>query len=702
MARECVNFRGMQFLRRMPRILLVSVSVILVISCQWQLFESIEIRTKPTVTVPGGTIQQRISDIEQITDLEAMVGDAFDSGERIATDPYTYRGTLAPLSFYVDDFLTETGISADQVIDPFTVTDVDVSGVTLVTGALEIPLITGTGSAPPIGVTVPVPSVAEFIEATVGSGSLDISIGDLTTPLPDGTYVISVLVEGAEDPADSPSFGPQSYVDPGQISVSVPLTDLRILGGGSVAVTITVSWEDAGYEEHVPVALTFSFDEFSEVIVNVGPDPFDALELVPFEIPEEIRRQVERIEIDTTVSEIRLGVTADLLADVDLTLLSDALFDGGASNTETLLANTPAEQELVYPITASEILLVDPDEPGPPPGGAIDSVDLTMDIAIAGHDPGTGYLTLYDMPAGGTLTSTAGATAGVTLEPLSVTLRDVSDYLDEFSFELTPDDLSVLDELPTWLRFVTLPVRIAMDGTPDPADVPTMELHITATGDSGTDEVVFASITVGAPPSEQDLAPILNARPNTVQLALEPEDPGVPNPLTLAPGDFLSVTIEIDLVFDFQVVPETGDEVNLIEEFFDEESFSIDGDALGRAGPDDLAEVFDNVGSARLQIDILQNTTGLDGLRYQISEGGDWVISSAQIDEGTITIALTNADVERIRDTWPFSPTLEVFLERRDGTESYALNYDGEIEATVRLDVVGDVAYSFDLFGGEG
>ena len=95
----------------------------------------------------------------------------------------------------------------------------------------------------------------------------------------------------------------------------------------------------------------------------------------------------------------------------------------------------------------------------------------------------------------------------------------------------------------------------------------------------------------------------------------------------------------------------------------------------------------------------MRNTTGLDGLQYEISEGGDWTISTGSIDVGTVTVDLTEEDVARVRDTYPFSPALDLQLARRDGTESYSLNFDGEIEASVQLVVVADVDYTFHLVG---
>lgn len=61
--------------------------------CNWRMFESIRITATPEIRVPGGTVRQRIADIPQIADLETQIASVFDSGERIATNPYTYRGT---------------------------------------------------------------------------------------------------------------------------------------------------------------------------------------------------------------------------------------------------------------------------------------------------------------------------------------------------------------------------------------------------------------------------------------------------------------------------------------------------------------------------------------------------------------------------------------------------------------------------------
>ena len=672
--------------------------VVLLASCQWQLPQSIEVKTTPTVTVPGGTVSQRISDIEQITDLEEMFAGVFDSGARVATNPYTYRGTMGPLTVSVDDFVTDTGISEEQDVAPFEVTNVDLSAITLPSSNTSFPLPTADGTVTLPSFTVNAPSVAGFVETTIGIGTLDITIGDGVSSLDAGNYTLTVDVTGAA--ATSASFSDSySYTGPTQLSVSVDLAGLNFVDGGTISVDISFDWTGATPVASVPLDLSFSLTELSELILDVGTNPLSAFSLSPVALPEELRRQLESIEINTVTSEIYVDVTADLLTSIDLTLQSAALFAGGVSNTQTIAAGVATPQSLVFPITATDIVLIDPDDAGPPPVGAIDEIDLSIQTDIAGHNAGTGYLTLVDVPMSGSLVSTIDATVGVTLEALSVTLRDIADILDGFAFSLNSEELASFDTLPSWLYFVSLPVRLELTGTPDPADVPAIALRITATSGVDTEELLFSGIGLDSGPVEENIAPLINMRPDTVDLTIEPDDLLADNSVTLGPGDSLSATLEVDLVFDLQVIPETGDTVSLIEEFFGTDGFTMDGDALMRSGPDDYAEIFGNMSAARLDIDIATNTTGLDGLSYEIRGDTDWVISSGVFDEGLVSIGLTQSDLTRIQETYPFSPTFDVMLERRDGTESYSLNMDGELEASVALVVVGDVDYTFSFAG---
>ena len=342
--------------------------------------------------------------------------------------------------------------------------------------------------------------------------------------MPSGSYTVSVVVAGAEPLADHPSSGPTIYADPGQIAISVPLANLRILNAGTVNLTVNLSWSGVPADTAgIPLDVAYTFDELAEIVMDIGTDPLGAIAVSPVDIAEDIRRQVESIAIDTAVSEIVMDVTADVVTSIDITLSSGALFAGGTSNTETLLAGVVTPQQLVFPITATDIVFIDPDDPGPPPAGAVDAVALTVDTVISGYNPGSGYLTLTNIPMSGSITSTIDPAVAITVETLSITLRDVTNLLDQFAFQLTSTELDALSGLPSWLLFTSLPVRIAMSGTPDPADVPAVVLRVTGYVGATPTEVVFPAITIGDPPAVEDVASIVNLRPDTIDFAIEPD-----------------------------------------------------------------------------------------------------------------------------------------------------------------------------------
>lgn len=682
------------------------VVILLFSGCRWRMFESVEIKAGPTLQLPGGTIHRAISELDQFADLERQLADAFDSGERTATDPYTYRGTAKPLSVSVDDFFDDAEIN--QTVD---MTDVEFEEIDL--AAIAIPAISGSsilvtagdGESPDVSQTVTVGPISGFVRGTVGTGTLLVQIGAEGAELPDGTYILRVTVDGAPgsvvEPADA-----TGEPDSGILELEVPLAGLVIENGGVVTVTVELSWEDDVTEAAtVPVSGEFAVEEFSELVLDVGADRLAGFDLDPIAIDEEVRRQVKSVVLDTDTSEIRFTLEADLPAPLELTLVSDVLFGGTeGSQTRTVEAGMAGEvQTLVYDVDNSdEIVFADPDEEN---GGieGIEEFDVGLEKELVGYDEVTGHLTLESIaPAGTIRPSVTNATTQIDLEVARVTLRSLREIFDGVDAELGAEDLQALNDLPEWLRLVTVPVRIAIDGT---VAVPEVVLTFTAyDGEVEVERIVFDPVGPGSS-AEEDLAAAVNARPTRMTFDLEPADEAGDNTsIELVPGDVVDLSVELSVVFDVQVVPEDDNEVELLSEFLGDEGARPENDVFGRSDPDDLGEIFENLDSASLTVDFQENTTGFERLRYEITHDGDgepWVLAGGPVGSGETTIALSSEDLTRIRETFPFTPSFALYLAERRGEESYRLNYNGVLVASVVMQLVTDIAYTFDLFGEE-
>ena len=677
------------------------------------MFESVEIKAGPTLQLPGGTIRRAISELDQFADLERQLADAFDSGERTATDPYTYRGTAKPLSVSVDDFFDDAEINqtVDMTDVEFEEIELDAIAIPALSG-LSVPVTAGTGESSEVSQTVTVGPISGFVSGTVGIGTLLIRIGAEGAELPDGTYDLTVTVDGADGSSAEGSVTGVS--DPGVLELEVdlagleddPPTGLVIENGGLVTVTVELSWEDDVTEAAtVPVSGEFTIEEFAELVLDVGADRLAGFDLDPIAIDEEVRRQVKSVVLDTDTSEIRLTLEADLPAPLELTLVSDVLFGGtGGWQTRTVEAGMPGEvQTLVYDVDNSdEIIFADPDEEN---GGieGIEEFDVGLEKELVGYDEVTGHLTLYNIaPAGTIRPSVTNATTQIDLEVARVTLRSLREIFDGVDAELGAEDLQALNDLPEWLRLVTVPVRIAIDGT---VAVPEVVLTFTAyDGEVEVERIVFDPVGPGSS-AEEDLAAAVNARPTRMTFDLEPADEAGGNTsIELVPGDVVDLSVELSVVFDVQVVPEDDNEVELLSEFLGDEGARPENDVFGRSDPDDLGEIFENLDSASLTVDFRENTTGFEQLRYEITHDGDgepWVLASGPVGSGETTIALSSDDLLRIRETFPFTPSFALYLAERRGEESYRLNYNGVLVASVVMQLVTDIAYTFDLFGEE-
>ncbi len=676
------------------RTLVLPLVVVLLLSgCRWRMFESVEIKATPTLLLPGGTIRRAISELEQFADLERQLADAFDSGERTETDPYTYRGTATPLSVSVDEFFDDAEVNqtVDMTDVVFEQIDLDAIAIPAMSGS-SILVTEGDGESPEVSQAVTVGPIAGFVSGTIGVGTLSVQVGAAGEELPDGTYDFTVTVEGAAGSfVDDVVTG---AIDPGIRELDVGLAGLEIENGGEITVVVELSWQGAADTATVPVSGAFTIEEFSVLLLDVGTDPVSGLDIDPIAIDEEVRRQVKSVELDTGTSEIRLTLEADLPTGLELTLTSAELF--AAEQTRTVEAGRPGEaQTLVYHVDQGDaIVFADPDDPT----NGIDEFIVEVSKRLVGYDDDTGYLELTDVSADSEL-SVTNAAAQIDLEVARVTLRSMRKILEGVEAELGEEDLQALNELPEWLRLVTVPVRFTLKGM---VAVPEVVLTLTAyDGDEEVERIVFDPVGPDSG-AEADLAPVVNARPTGITFDLEPADEeGGNTSLELVPGDVVDLSVALSVVFAIQVVPDGADEVELLAEFLGDGGARPENDALGRADPDDLGEIFDSLGSASLTVDFRENTTGLDELRYEITHGsnGEWIIATGPVGTGETTIALSSDDLQRIRDTFPFTPSFALYLAGRSGEESYRLNYHGVLAANVVMELVTDVAHTFELFG---
>ncbi len=663
--------------------------------CRWQMFEAIEVKASPTLRLPGGSIHRAMSDLEQFSELERQLSEAFDSGERIHTNPYTFRGRSTAVTVSADDFFDDARVNERIDIDDVEFDEVNLEAITVPAVATSLFLNDSEGTliVSPSVIVGPVPG---FVRGTIGEGTLSVRLGKVGDELPSGTYTLTVGVEGSGGASPQESIGPET--DPGVLELALPLAGLEIEDAGEVSLTITLHWPDADVTEphEVLVSASFEINEFSKLVLDVGANRLAALEIDPVAIDEELRRQVQSIKLDTDVSQISLSVRADLPAALELTLLSDELFGGG--QTRTVEPDRPDLQVLVYDVNNEQAIeFEDPDDDL---GVGIAELVVGVSATLNGYEEATGHLTLTDIEPVGTFSpSVTDASAQIDLAVAQVTLRSIDRLLDELDLELDEEDLEPLNDLPEWLRLVTVPVRLAVEGT---VAFPAVVLTLTAfDGDDVVEELVFDPVDLDSP-AEDDLAAIVNARPSRITFGLAPavQGEGATSPV-LEAGDVLELSVELSIVFDIQVVPDGADEVDLLAEFLGEEGTTMEDDAFGRTRAEDLDDLFDNLGSASLTVDFRENTTGLDELRYEIThdlDGQRWVVASGAAGSGRATIELSAGDLQRIRDTFPFTPSFALYLAERGGEESYRLNYDGILTANVVMELVTDVAYTFELF----
>ena len=673
--------------------LALAATALLLGGCHWQMFETIEITGSPTVRIPGGTVRRAVADIEQFVELEEMLAEAFDEGTRIASDPYTYRARALPLSVDTDTLFDDSRFDETTLIREVTLTDVNISQVAPETVDIEIPAINGAASLEET-VEVSGPTEPGFVEAVVGEGELIVSVENL----PQGDYTLNVTVTGAEGEGEGPDPFTGDFIGAEGINASVPLAGLQIGNAAVISVDVHLSWSNVVEPASgILLNLSFSINSFSTLVLDVGPDPLQEISADPVEIAEDLRRQIARVQIDGNTSQIVMEVTADLPTAVGITLLSEALFAGGASDLQTIAARDGEVQTLTFPITATEIVFQDPSEAEEAAGLAF--IEIGVQAELEGHDGD--LLTLNDVSTSEPLASPLNADVRTIIEITEVSLRDIGELLEEFELALEEGDLAPIRDLPDWLSFVTIPVRFWIEGT---VDVPAIDLTITAFGDEPGDEPVvttFHAITTGEEPVEQDLAETINARPSRIEFGFGVA--GGASELRLGPGDQINIGVEIDFVVDIRVIPETGDEVDVLAAFLGDDGLTSEDDVLGRDDPSDLAELFDSLSAARLVITFQENSTGMDGLRYEITHPdvgeGIWRLAGGPLGIGTEVIELDAQDIDRIRDTVPFTPSLGLFLEARQDAQSYRLNYDGALEVLVLIELETDIAHRFTMFG---
>ncbi|TVQ21036.1 MAG: hypothetical protein EA383_17580 [Spirochaetaceae bacterium] len=685
----------------------ILTAVLLTAGCGWQMFENIQVKANPTYQVPGGTGRQLIADLELFEQIETDLAAEFDDTSRYRNDPYTFRGRITPISVNVDDFLDETGINQTIEIDDVTFGGVDVGAIGIPGVQTDVLVVTGDDEGSVALPGIQLPDITGFVEATIGTGFLTITIGDSDKQLPEGTYELGVTVTSILTEPDDSSFinFPLQLVtvEDGVIQEDVSLAGLEIENAGEIEVSFTLDWDVDGSESDIPVDIQFSIDEFSELVVDVGTNFLDGFDIDSVAIEKDIRRQVREIEIDTAKSDIVLRVTADLPRDLTITLGSNELFTGSGEQSGVVEAGLAGEQTLTFDIDNSNpIIFQDPDAAVDPE--AIESFDINVSTTFTGYDEGTGHLTLTNVSTSESINASLTNTSiDVALEIESVTLRDINEFFTDFDEGLDADALSFLDELPDWFNFSSVPLRFGIQGSVADGDPPTLDLTFTGynaaeEGDVVGDPVTITGVQIGDPDlSTGDLAPLLNERPARIDIDISVTDGG--SELTLSSVDTLEVVIEIDLVFAFAVdTGGGGSPANLLEQFLDDEAFVIEDDLLDRESADDLQDILSNLESARLFVTI-ENSSGLDGLSFSIIQPGPdgWTLAEGNLD-GDLVIELTSEDIRKIETTYPFTPEFRLFIAETVG-DPYELNYDGEIAMGLRLELTADIDYTFTVFG---
>lgn len=676
---------------------LMTATILLLAGCGWQPFENIQVKANPTYQAQGGTGQQIISELSIFDEIETGLGSEFDESSRSDSNPYTYTGQIRPVRVNVNDFLDETGINQTVQIDDVAFGGVNVGAIGIPGSSGDIAVSETDGSASVPGLDASVPDVTGFVSAIIGTGTFTVEVGDASgTELPDGTYTLTVTIGGENGSQVTQS---ETLNGSGTLSTSVSLETLEIVNQGTVTVDVSLDWNDVAADTTgIPVVAGFDISQFSELVVDVGTDFLSGFGIDPVAIEEDLRRQVEQIEIDTIESDIILRVSADLPTSLTITLESAELFTDAGGQSRVIQAGTTDEQQLTFDINeGSPIVFQDPDTA---PDGGIESLDMSVTTDLGGYDDVTGHLTLTNVNTTETINaSLANASIDVALEVASVTLRHLSDFFTDFTESIGGESLTFLGDLPGWFRFDTVPVRFGIQGLVSSGTPPTLDIAFTGYdedvgGTAGVSETI-TNVSIGdANLSQADLATLFNSRPARIDIDISAS--GGDTTLTLSPGDFLEVVVELDLVFAFGV-DNGGQPANVLAEFLEEDAFSVEGDLLDRESEDDLEDVFTNLESARLYLTI-GNTSGLDGLSFSVRQPDPnlWTLADGNLD-GELRIDLSQEDIRRIQTTYPFTPEVRLFLAEG----GYELNYDGAISFGLRLELTADVDYTFAVFGQE-
>lgn len=112
----------------------------------------------------------------------------------------------------------------------------------------------------------------------------------------------------------------------------------------------------------------------------------------------------------------------------------------------------------------------------------------------------------------------------------------------------------------------------------------------------------------------------------------------------------------------------------------------------------DINRAFDSLLSMTLSLKI-NNSTGLVGQASLVKAPGFTKTLTLPATTGEVELQLDQADIEYIKATIPFNPTLNVGIPGSPGGTSYSLQRGGGISANIVVKTVTDIDETYNLRG---
>lgn len=537
---------------------------------------------------------------------------------------------------------------------------------------------------------------------------------DLYMVLQDGT---SVKFEKSADGTTYEADFSGKTISPGEIDIS-----------GSVTVSGSVSAGQVMPEEGLGATISIKTafgDGFDSVTAEVPADT-QLSDTVSYDLPEKVTSMISKISF--TNAGARLSVDSNLPSgnDIKITVNSSAFKLDNVSKTLVSGADTITELEFL----SGAFDFVPASQP---------TISLDMTVELPGYDTASNTITVKDILPGETYKISGNV--DVVTDWTAVTVKsdgyegtypedgsepiDMSDFTDKIpegiSFKNIAGNMYLTSPADTFsLKGKVLANSTYLLGSADEAATITKSdaLQFPAEGfTEWSEDLPVAAVEFG-----EKMTEFVNSRPEQLSLSYSL----VADEITLSKEDLNSSTnIKVELVVVLPVELEiNGDELpdgaqegmkyvkfdvfELADVYSDEPD--ANNDLFGRDEPpqqseedeeDEIEELLSQVESMTLAVEF-DNQLGFATMaEFSDTASGIKQVFSLGKGSGNVEIKLDSEDVTRIKDSYPFSPRVYVYLPNTTEEEPFMLKKNAKLEMKVSVSAVTDIDYTYDFGGGE-